>query len=348
MDTLLDQPKPPRRRDPAQPTDIAERVFALQRRNAAYVTLSCIDPLALTPMSTSASRARERADRPPPPSSSTSRPPASVPLPSAAIPHSPPTNPSPRKPHATPNVVISRAEADPDDFSRRLKISNSPRSHQLSRQQQSAKLYNPDADPTPMHRTTEPEAISDATSSSNVPRTTPTAHQRDAPTHQRLFDHRKDDPVRFSVLARPSNGKPAPVSKASGDYLSASSTSSYAPSMTSSSFTLSSGTTDNSSASSALFDGARPPREDPSNNAFAIQLKKLYRSISTLESKILNEDSDDNADEGRVLLRGRGREVSEDELEQQKWQRVISDHKRYAYYPQIINVTDLGTLALLT
>lgn len=98
--------------------------------------------------------------------------------------------------------------------------------------------------------------------------------------------------------------------------------------MTSSSFTLSSGTTDNSSASSALFDGARPPREDPSNNAFAVQLKKLYRSISTLESKILNEDSDDNADEGRVLLKGRGREVSEDELEQQKWQRVISDHKR--------------------
>lgn len=178
-----------------------------------------------------------------------------------------------------------------------------------------------------MRRTMEPEAISDATTSSYVPRTTPTTHQRDPPTHQRLFDHRKDDPVRFSVLARP-NGKPAPVSKTSGDYLSAASTSSYAPSMTSSSFTLSSGTTDNSSASSALFDGVRPPREDPANNAFAIQLKKLYRSISTLESKIRNEDSDDNADEGRILLHGRGREVSEDELEQQKWQRVISDHKR--------------------
>lgn len=134
--------------------------------------------------------------------------------------------------------------------------------------------------------------------------------------------------MRFSVLARPSGGKSA-VSKPSGDLVSASSTSSYAPSMTSSSFTLSSGTTDNSSASSALFEG-RPPREDPGNNAFAIQLKKLYRTISTLESKILNEDSDENVDEGRVLLQGHGREVTEEELEQQKWLRVIADHKRLA------------------
>ncbi|KIM56461.1 hypothetical protein SCLCIDRAFT_29596 [Scleroderma citrinum Foug A] len=88
--------------------------------------------------------------------------------------------------------------------------------------------------------------------------------------------------------------------------------------MTSSSFTFLSGTTDNSSVSSALFDSARPPQEDPSNNVSAVQLKKLYCSISTLESKILNEDSDDNADEGHVLLKGRGCEVSKDELKQQK------------------------------
>ncbi|OJA10007.1 hypothetical protein AZE42_12054 [Rhizopogon vesiculosus] len=48
-----------------------------------------------------------------------------------------------------------------------------------------------------------------------------------------------------------------------------------------SSFTLSSGMTDDSSASS--------------------QLKKLYYSISALETKILNEDSDDHLDKGRVL-----------------------------------------------
>ncbi|KAL4074508.1 hypothetical protein V8B97DRAFT_2092695 [Scleroderma yunnanense] len=329
MDTLLEQPKP-LRRDPAQPTDIAERLIALQRRNAAFVLFLVSTHSHSGSHVYSASRTRERTDRPRPPSPSTSRVPTNLPNSSATSSRSPPINPSPRKNNATPHVVISRVEADPDDFSRRLKISNSPRSHQPSRQQPSAKLYNPDADPIPMRHTAEPEAISDATSSSYVPRITPAApHQRDPPTHPRLFDHRKDDPVHFSVLARPSGGKPTPVSKASGDYLSASSTSSYAPSMTSSSFTLSSGTTDNSSASSALFDG-RPPREDPANNAFAVQLKKLYRTISTLEAKILNEDSDDNVDEGRVLLQGRGREVSEDELEQQKWQRIISDHKRLA------------------
>jgi hypothetical protein len=95
-----------------------------------------------------------------------------------------------------------------------------------------------------------------------------------------------------------------------------------------SSFTLSSGTTDNSSASSALFDSK--PREDASNNAFAVQLKKLYRSISTLETKISNEDPDDVVDEGRVVLQGRGREVSDEDLQQQKWTKLISDHKRLA------------------
>lgn len=318
MDTLTDHPKPPRRRDPTQPTDIAERVIALQRRNAA------------------ASRARERAERPLPsssasraasqhPTSSTSRPTAQQ---SNISPRISAANASPRKSQAPSNAVLARPEADADDFSRRLQISGSPRTQQQSRQAQSGKLYNPDTDPIPIRRAVEPEAISDA-SSSYPPRNAPTlAPHRDPPAHQRLFDHRKDDPVRFSVLARPSGGKVA-VSKPSGDLVSASSTSSYAPSMTSSSFTLSSGTTDNSSASSALFEG-RPPREDPANNAFAIQLKKLYRTISTLESKILNEDSDENTDEGRILLQGRGREVTEEELEQQKWLRVIADHKRLA------------------
>ncbi|KIJ69496.1 hypothetical protein HYDPIDRAFT_79483 [Hydnomerulius pinastri MD-312] len=314
MEPVLDQPRPPRRRDPAQPTDLAERMIAFQRRNAA------------------SSRPRERPERPPP-SPSSSRPVPQQPNPSPVPPRSSPVTSSPRKVQVAPQVIVSRpqADADPDDFSRRLKISSPSRS-QHSKQQQQAKLFNPDTDPIPMRRTMEPESISDATSSSYVPRNapTPSSHQRDQPAHQRLFDHRKDDPVRFSVLARPSSngGKPTPTSKNSGDYVSASSTSSYAHSMTSSSFTLSSGTTDNSSASSALFEGK--PREDPGNNAFAVQLKKLYRNISSLESKILSEDTDDNADEGRILLHGRGREVTDEELEQQKWVKLISDHKRLA------------------
>ncbi|KAH9837881.1 uncharacterized protein C8Q71DRAFT_754967 [Rhodofomes roseus] len=52
-----------------------------------------------------------------------------------------------------------------------------------------------------------------------------------------MFDHRKDDPVRFSVLARPQPSpnaaanrphvdRPTPTPKSSGDFVSASSTSS--------------------------------------------------------------------------------------------------------------------------
>jgi hypothetical protein len=84
--------------------------------------------------------------------------------------------------------------------------------------------------------------------------------------------------------------------------------------------------TNDSSASSALFEGK--PREDPGKNAFADQLKKLYRNISSLESKILNEDTDDNVEDSRIVLHGRGRDQSDEELEQQKWSKLISDHQR--------------------
>jgi protein SMG6 len=202
--------------------------------------------------------------------------------------------PSPRQP---------QPHADPDDFSRRLTIS-SPK----------PKLYNPSTDPIPAR----PEPASDATSSAYLP--------RNPVPPQRLFDHRKDDPVRFSVLARPHGSKSPPTQKSPADHVSASSTSSYAHSLASSSFTLSSGTTDNSSASSALFDGK--PREEPGNNAFAVQLKRLYRSISALESKILSEDTDDSPDDSRILLHARARDVSDEDLQQQKWLKLISDHKR--------------------
>ena len=233
--------------------------------------------------------------------------------------------PSPNTPPRKP-AVPARSDADPDDFSRRLKISPPNRPQQQPKQQHN-KLFNPDTDPIPVRCTHDPEPASDATSSSYVPRNTTPSHHRDPPSHHRLFDHRKDDPVRFSVLARPSiASKPSPSQKSSADYVSASSTSSYAHSVASSSFTLSSGTTDNSSASSALFEGK--PREETGNNAFAVQLKKLYRSISALESKILSEDTDDNPDESRVLLHVRARDISDEELEQQKWIKLISDHKR--------------------
>ncbi|KAI0928296.1 hypothetical protein AcW2_004349 [Taiwanofungus camphoratus] len=348
-------------REHAQPTDIAERFVALQRRQAA------------------ATKPREKTDRPPlVPASSTVRP---------ARP------PSPRKLHApplpNPNIVVSHPsllsmEADADEFSRRLKISaTSPRAAHSKTQNVNGsaggspgKLYNPNTDTIrkPVI-TAEPDNISDATSSSYAPRGPvphgPRPHQQALQSRvagdRQLFDHRKDDPVRFSVLARPpaspnaihalagSNpniGRPTPTPKSSGDYVSASSTSSasYAQSTISSNFTLSSATTD-SSAPSALFDtnGRRSEDSSSSTNAFSMQLKKLYRAISALEAKILGTDKDAERDEEGerseqrvgVLVKGRpgavgasvaGKEVKggEEEVEKEKWRKLMADHKELA------------------
>jgi hypothetical protein len=106
-----------------------------------------------------------------------------------------PTATSPRKTLLAPHVVVSRPEADPEDFSQRLKISTLPRHHHHIKQTQQGKLFNPNTDPIPMRHTTEPESISDATSSSSPPHNTPTSHQRDPPASHQVFNHRKDDPV---------------------------------------------------------------------------------------------------------------------------------------------------------
>lgn len=177
-----------------------------------------------------------------------------------------------------------------------------------------------------MRRTAEPEVISETGSSSYAPRNTLASPERGA-HHGRLFDYRKDDPVRFHVLrAAPGNeNRPTPTPKSSGDYVSASSTSSYAHSITSSNFTLSS-TTDGSSASSAVFD--KQPREHASSSAFAQQLKKLYREISNLESRLLREDGQEAADEGRVTLKRPNSAVAEPEkAEKEKWRNFVTDHK---------------------
>jgi len=144
--------------------------------------------------------------------------------------------------------------------------------------------------------------------------------------------------MRFSVLARPP--RPLPTPKSSGDYISASSTSSY-----SSAFTLSSNT-DGSSASSALFDrpaaGSGTRGDDGSTNVVALQLKKLYRAITNLEAKVkTGETNDRNADDAgsaagsrrdaRVTLKGKQPEnpvVAEEDLEREKWKVQIANHKQ--------------------
>ncbi|KAI8998858.1 hypothetical protein BD414DRAFT_476257 [Trametes punicea] len=332
-------------REPVQ-TDLADKIIALRRRQAA----------------TSAPRERPERTQPLPSRPSTARP------------------SSPRRLHVppipSPNIVVSEAspsqmDADPDDFSRRLKISyNSPRaSHARPAANGSpGKLYNPNTDP--IRRTvitTEPEAMSDGASSSQSPRAVPARLQSSQPSrgvldsHRQLFDPRKHDAVLFSAqnrqhgVAAPLNGSPnigrtPPTPKSSGDWVSASSTSSasYAQSTISSNFTLSSATTDSSSASSALFDSSNPSRrsEDSASsaNAFSRKLKEVYRTISNLESKLLGNDRDrERGDDSEramhrpgVLIKGRPtnvnapRAVSTEEEESERWRKLVSDHQALA------------------
>lgn len=234
-------------------------------------------------------------------------------------PPSPPRKPQPSSP---PAVHISRAEPDSSEFSRVLKLSPTQKPPPHVHKQQ-GKLFNPDTDPIPMRRTAEPEALSEsAGGSSYAPRQPADAsrHNRDASQHRQLFDPRKHDPVSFSAAqAR------KPVPKSSGDYASVSSVSSYAQSVVSSNFTLSSGTTDGSSAPSSIFD--HKPRDEPKTNAFSNQLKKLYRDISHLETKLL-ADSGEPQDENRIVIKG-GPSAGADEAETLRWKNLIDDHKRY-------------------
>ncbi|KZV65821.1 hypothetical protein PENSPDRAFT_655393 [Peniophora sp. CONT] len=234
----------------------------------------------------------------------------------------PTTTASPPRKGALPQVVVS-AE---DEFSRRLNIasSNSPPTRP-SRQAASAagkSLFNPHAD-APMRRTAEPDAISDSTTSSNKAAVPPPQQPSSAP--RQLFDPRRDDPVRFSAHRKP----PPPTPKSSGDYGSSAS-SYYAPSVASSSFTLSSSTTEGSSDPSSIFDSGRPEQPSKPSNAFTVQLKKLYRDITTLETKLKNDEGDGEAmDESRVLPKPQAAQADEG-VESAKWQRLIQDHKLLA------------------
>jgi protein SMG6 len=183
-----------------------------------------------------------------------------------------------------------------------------------------------------MRHIVEPESISDTNSNSYVPRGFLNGNTREGPTRQ-LFDHRKHDPVRFKILAR-NQGRPTSTAKSSADYVSASSTSSYANSVSSSNFTLSSNT-DDSSASSALFERqSSRPNEDLANNVFAVQLKKLYRTICALEDKVKQQDADEIVEESRIVLKGK--EIESEDLEKEKWQRQIANHKRFRYFAQTL------------
>jgi hypothetical protein len=80
----------------------------------------------------------------------------------------------------------------------------------------------------------------------------------------------------------------------------------------------------------AVFDR---PIEEPGDNAFELQLKKLYRGISALEGRILKEDADENGhDDGRIVVQGRGKEMTDEDAEAQKWNKPSSKYHLHPVY----------------
>ena len=58
------------------------------------------------------------------------------------------------------------------------------------------------------------------------------------------------------------------------------------------------------------------PKEELGNNAFAVQLEKLYRGISALETKILKEDAEEgHLNNGRIMVKGLRKEITNEDSE---------------------------------
>ena len=93
----------------------------------------------------------------------------------------------------------------------------------------------------------------------------------------------------------------------------------------SSNFTLSSSTTDGSLAPSSLFN--HKPREESKTSASSAQLKKHYRDISALETKIL-ADSGEPQDESPLVIES-GPSVGTEEAEMVRWKKATDDHRMY-------------------
>jgi hypothetical protein len=207
-----------------------------------------------------------------------------------------------------------------DDFSHKFTISTSTSPHTSLKH--AAKLFNPDTDPISICHSNKSEAISE-TGNNYIHSEASSPTTRDVPAHQ-LFNHRKDDPVCFATVLPHLNGRPIHTQPSLTDYLSASSTSSYTNSA-SSSITLSSNT-DDSPASSAVFNNQRKPAAEAGTNAFTIQLKRLYHTISALEDKVKQHDADDSIEESRITLKGKP--LENDDIEKEKWKKQIDNHKK--------------------
>ncbi|PPR00169.1 hypothetical protein CVT26_008888 [Gymnopilus dilepis] len=141
--------------------------------------------------------------------------------------------------------------------------------------------------------------------------------------------------TRTLVVPTQTHGRAVPLPKSS-----ASSTSSYAASISSSAFTLSPTTdgssasftlspaTDGSSASSALFKGW-PKGQGTENSVISIQLKRLYRFIINPEAKIKQGPRSVSLKTPSTPEMLKGKEIANEDLEKDKWQKQIDDPRHW-------------------
>jgi hypothetical protein len=144
-----------------------------------------------------------------------------------------------------------------------------------------------------------------------------------APT-KRLFDPSRDDPLRFSAMSSSNRQSAAPsIVTSDTGYISASSTSDTC-SLASSTFTLSSATSE-TSVDSGPYQGKKS--EPPNVTPLVAELKGVYREISDMEEKlaaqhIAAEAIDEEPSRFQTIPA-----LAVSPLQEEKWIRLASAHK---------------------
>lgn len=147
-----------------------------------------------------------------------------------------------------------------------------------------------------------------------LPRPQQHTPQLEGPRRRRFFDPREDDPIRSSIMARPTRSTsqtarpPTILPQPTVDCVSIFSASSYAQ-------------------SSLYSDTALSADElETKGTVLSAQLKRLYREISVLEGEVTREDGDEAPDEHGITFEGQERKDGSSEGD--RWKRVLVDHKK--------------------
>ena len=222
----------------------------------------------------------------------------------------------------------------------------------MARPPAQGKLYNPNMDPIPTrgallnHR--DADVDSDASSTGGgrpirsahrrPPHPSPTSASQPPPRQHQLYDPRREDPIRFTVLTRsgpaPGSSQLPPYlplkhlypSPPLSEYVSASATSLSDAQTLASNLALASNTP--SSSASNPYSPASG-KELGGKARWLEQMKRMYRQIANLEGKILAEGDFVPEDEELETRSASQAQPSVNPNEESRWTRLVSEHKMY-------------------